>query len=305
MGRDMFRSARIGEELRREALNCFLLAAYAIGFFALYVGIFLSMHIFKVYYLYVVAGFWCPILVALLSTALANLRNTLRQPRSSLLPTLGSGVVVIVGLLVLVSTVLGGPILRGVEEWPAAGEMARDYLQAVEQAAQSLPDGATLFLINLPHRIECSQPHCVGTTYVFEDYSVDAWFKITHPEKRIQFVAISTVVLYPSEREMRSTISHSPGSSLIAIQNSAGRIALPWNTKANDFLLTKIEPSRSPKRVEISWRAGSLNEGRYFLFDFFGSPRLFPLRALELSEPSARSLPVTRSKSSSAERISP
>jgi hypothetical protein len=82
---------------------------------------------------------------------------------------------------------------------------------------------------------------------------VDSWVRLTLPERRFRFVAVSTVWVGRDE-EIRPEAAYAPAARVVTVRNTRGCIERPWRMKP-DLLSGKkyyfLEFSESPKVFTI------------------------------------------------------
>ena len=143
--------------------------------------------------MYVPTLFFTVLFVATPVSAGTVIMNHLKKRKRSIIGVSVASLVILPVVFVLVSYTFGILGFRQLSAWSLASNVGHEYLTAARDSAFGLPEGSTVFLINLPHGIECSQISCLGNATMFEDYSVDAWMKLSAPGRDIKFVAVSTI----------------------------------------------------------------------------------------------------------------
>lgn len=262
----------VGPDLR----TLFVVSSWLVGFFLFYSAAYLLTGIFKPLYLYGALTLWCIVLSALAFSLAARLWKNLRGPGRSLGAALRFGLPGLLVASVVLSSILGSPRLRGFDEWSAASRLSREKLMSLTSTVSLLPDGATVFLINLPHGIKCGT--CIGKTFMFEDYSVDSWMRLVMPQRDLRFIAVSTIWLDRDAERLSSQVSYDPAGGVITVQNTGGSIERPWYSKSGIYLSAEIDRRPLPREVKIYIKDSRIHEGEYYFYDFLAPEKIFALR---------------------------
>lgn len=279
---------RLHERLTGPLKPLILVSCWLTAFFLFYTFIKLLMGVFQIWYMYTPIAFFSIALSAATVYLIVLLRRSLASPMKSLKKSAAIGILTAPVVLILLSPFVGVIIFRTFTEWSAASQLGNTYLAEVNNSASSFPDGSTIFLINLPHGVNCDRPICVGLAYGFEDYSVDSWVKLTMPDRDLEFIAVSTIWIDANENTINSTSLYDPVGDVIEVQTTGGRMELPWQSRYGDFLSVAIDidEQNQTRKATIVITDEEIREGKgYYFFDFFGTPKAFEIRGDALREP--------------------
>jgi hypothetical protein len=266
----------VGSDLKPLVLVSFSLVV----FFLFYGTVFLRTGILQPWYLYAPLPFFCIMFSSFMVRVTKSVwthfqvRDGRRGWREGFLFTFG--------LLLVISLLYGSPAFRQFDEWRAGSRVGRSYMEAALAAIRSLPAGATIFLINLPHGLSCGRPPCVAATTIFEDYSVDSWVSLKLPEKRFRFVAASTIWLEKEHERIDPYVSYDASHGTITVQNTGGCAEPPWRTKSGYYFTTEIEHSDCPKKIVIKMNAGIDPSARYYFLFAISAREIFAIEKKRL-----------------------
>lgn len=249
-----------------DALPIHLLTVWVLAFIPFYWLLHLTTGILQTWYAYVPSAFFSLVLGALVVSGWTALMRSRRAVLAAALPSL-------VAALYLVPPGSGRFC-----EWPDASRIARAYLDRLGTALRRVPDGATVFAVNLPHgawnpSAPCAVGELRGAT-IFEDYTLDSWLKLTRPGRAIRFAALSTVWV-DVRRPLKSRISFDAARRTITVSNSSGLMEPPWFTSAGHDFATDFDASGA--RLTIRPRPQDARKGERFIIDVFEPRVLFRL----------------------------
>jgi hypothetical protein len=260
-------AAFFGDDLDRAAL----LGLWLCVVFAFYTVAYALTGVFKELYLYSALGPWC-ILFAMVVVRVYDRGRAARAAASARAPA----ALAALALALLAFSWLRQSALAGsLGAWRAASAHAVRYIDALDAALDGLPPDATILLVNVPLEIDCRERICVGNTYVFEDYTLDAWRRLTRPQSRVRFVGLTSLLLDADAPAPRARWTAHDGRAFDGVVDDAV-MTLPWlpDPAARFRVALAGMPARSA-RIEIADR--SVFDGAHFLFDASATPALMPL----------------------------
>jgi hypothetical protein len=267
----------IEERVSADLKAVVVLGMWLLGFLSLYIGIHVLSGMFQPWYIYTPAAFFCIILTTVTLNVGRLAWETVIESRKYFSTALIVVTVIPLALIVSSLAFVSSGIRERFSEWAAAGDLGRRYLEELQSAVSRVPDGATIFLLNLPQGIACSRGPCaVCCTFVFEEYSVDSWVKLAMPERDLTVLAVSTIWLGIGEPVV-SNISYDAGEGLITLQNTGGHINFPWHSKSGRYVWAEMESPTDPRKMSVHIRDQRISRGEYYFFDYFEPRRIFGL----------------------------